>query len=168
MTYARAMQLLVIVLGTCFTVYHLYVAFVGVPEPLIFRGTHLMWMLVLAFLVYTSFKGHKDQPPGIVDWLFVVASALSIGYIFYEYEYFTTRFATVDDLRLADWVFGTTLIVCILESARRVLGAAMSLTAIAFLLYALLFTSLQPQMMLDQLYMTTDGILGIPISVCAT
>ena len=168
MTYVRATRLLVAVLGTAFTVYHLYVAFVGVPEPLIFRGTHLMWMLVLTFLVYTGFAGHKNEPPGVLDWLFVAASIASIGYIFYEYEYFITRFATVDDLRLADWVLGITLIVCILEGARRVLGAALSLTAIAFIAYGLIFTSLTPQIMLDQLYMTTDGILGIPVSVCAT
>ena len=168
MTYARATQLLVTVLGTAFTVYHLYVAFVGVPEPLIFRGTHLMWMLVLGFLVYTGFEGRKDEPPGIVDWLFVAASIASIGYIFYEYEYFITRFATVDDLRPADWILGTTLIVCILEGCRRVLGAALSLTAIVFMAYCLIFTNVSAQMMLDQLYMTTDGILGIPVSVCAT
>jgi TRAP transporter 4TM/12TM fusion protein len=168
MTYARATKLLVTVLGTAFTVYHLYVAFVGVPEPLIFRGTHLMWMLVLCFLVYTGFAGKKDEPPGIVDWLFVAASITSIGYIFYEYEYFITRFATVDDLRPADWVLGTTLIVCILEGTRRVLGSALSITALVFMAYCLTFTSVSMQMMLDQLYMTTDGILGIPISVSAT
>ena len=105
MTYARATQLLVTVLATAFTVYHLYVAFVGVPEPFVFRGTHLMWMLVLAFLVYTGFSGRKDEPPGVIDWLFVAASVASVGYIFYEYEYFITRFATVDDLRPADWFF---------------------------------------------------------------
>ena len=168
MTYARATQLLVTVLGTAFTVYHLYVAFVGVPEPLIFRGTHLMWMLVLCFLVYTGFSGRKDEPPGIIDWLFVAASIASIGYIFYEYEYFITRFATVDDLRPADWILGTTLIVCILEGTRRVLGSALSITAIVFMAYCLAFTSVSTQMMLDQLYLTTDGILGIPISVSAT
>jgi len=168
MTYSRVTQILVTVLGALFTIYHMKIAFTGVPEPLIFRGTHLMWMLVLTFLVYSGFAGHKDRPPGLLDWLLVAASVLSVGYIFYEYEYFTTRFATVDDLRLADWIFGLTLIVLILEATRRVLGAAMSLTAIAFIAYALLFTSLKPQMMLDQLYMTTDGILGIPISVCAT
>jgi len=168
MTYARATRLLVTVLGTAFTLYHLYVAFVGVPEPLIFRGTHLMWMLVLAFLVYTGFAGRKDEPPGLVDWLFVAASILSIGYIFYEYEYFITRFATVDDLRATDWLFGSALVVCILEGTRRVLGSAMSITAIVFMAYCLLFTNVSAQMMLDQLYMTTDGILGIPISVSAT
>ena len=168
MTYARATQLLVTVLATAFTVYHLYVAFVGVPEPFVFRGTHLMWMLVLAFLVYTGFSGRKDEPPGVIDWLFVAASVASVGYIFYEYEYFITRFATVDDLRPADWFFSITLIVCILEGTRRVLGSALSITALVFMAYCLTFTSVSAQMMLDQLYMTTDGILGIPISVSAT
>lgn len=168
MTYARAMRWLVTALGTAFTVYHLYVAFVGVPEPLIFRGTHLLWMLVLTFLVYSGFAGRRDDPPGFIDWLFIGASAASIGYIFYEYEYFITRFATVDDLRPADWVLGSTLIVCILEGTRRVLGSALPITAIVFMAYCLAFTSVSAQMMLDQLYMTTDGILGIPISVCAT
>ncbi|MFN3743763.1 MAG: TRAP transporter permease [Hyphomicrobiaceae bacterium] len=168
MTYANATRLLITVLGTAFTVYHLYVAFVGVPEPFIFRGTHLMWMLVLTFLVYTGFSGKRDQPPGFVDWLFIAASIASLGYIFYEYEYFITRFATVDDLRPADWVLGTTLIVCVLEGTRRVLGAALSITAIVFMAYCLAFTNVSAQMMLDQLYMTTDGILGIPVSVCAT
>jgi TRAP transporter 4TM/12TM fusion protein len=168
MTYAGATKLLVTVLGTAFTLYHLYVAFLGVPEPFIFRGTHLMWMLVLTFLVYTGFAARKDEPPGLMDWLFVAASIVSVGYIFYEYEYFITRFATVDDLRPADWVLGITLIICILEGTRRVLGAALSITAIVFMAYCLAFTNVSAQMMLDQLYMTTDGILGIPISVCAT
>lgn len=168
MSYARATQLLVTVLGTTFTVYHLYVAFVGVPEPLIFRGTHLMWMLVLCFLVYTGLSGRSGEPPGILDWLFVAASIASVGYIFYEYEYFITRFATVDDLRPADWILGTTLVICILEGTRRVLGSALSITAIVFMAYCLAFTNVSMQMMLDQLYMTTDGILGIPVSVCAT
>jgi len=151
-----------------FTIYHLYVAFVGVPEPQIFRGTHLMAMLVLAFLVYPSFRAVRDGATGPADWAFIAASVASIGYIFVEYEYFITRFATVEDLRPADWVFGLMLVGCVLEATRRVLGAAMSITAIVFIVYALSFTSLSSEMLLDQIYMTTDGIFGIPISVSAT
>lgn len=151
-----------------FTIYHLYVAFVGVPEPQIFRGIHLMAMLVLAFLVLPGFRPTRDGATGVVDWAFIAASIASIGYVFVEYDYFITRFATVDDLRPADWVFGLMLTVCVLEATRRVLGAAMSITAIVFIAYALAFTSLSPQMLLDQVYMTTDGIFGIPISVSAT
>ncbi len=166
--YKRFIQLLVTVLGIAFTTYHLHAALFGVPEPIYFRGTHLMFALVLTFLVYAGFKAEKDGTPGIVDWLLVAASVVSIGYMFVEYDYFINRFATVDDLKPIDWVLGITLVVLVLEAARRVLGAALSITALFFIAYALAFTNLQPQMMLDQVYMTLDGILGIPISVCAT
>ncbi len=166
--YKRFIQILVTVLGIAFTTYHLHAALFGVPEPIFFRGTHLMFALVLTFLVYAGFEGERDGTPGIVDWLLVAASIVSIGYMFVEYDYFINRFATVDDLKPMDWVLGITLVVLVLEAARRVLGAALSITALFFIAYALAFTSLQPQMMLDQVYMTLDGILGIPISVCAT
>jgi len=165
---AGRMPVATMLLALAFTIYHLYVAFVGVPEPQIFRGTHLMAMLVLAFLVYPGFRPGRGGTAGVVDWMFIAGSIASIGYVFVEYEYFITRFATVDDLRPADWVFGIMLIVCVLESTRRVLGAAMSITALVFIGYALAFTSLSSQMLLDQIYMTTDGIFGIPISVSAT
>jgi TRAP transporter 4TM/12TM fusion protein len=166
--YKSFIKLLVAVLGFAFSVYHLHAALFGVPEPIFFRGTHLMFALVLTFLVYAGFRAEKDGTPGVVDWLLVAGSIVSIGYMFVEYEYFITRFATVDDLRPADWVLGILLVVLVLEAARRVLGAALSITALFFIAYCLFFTSLTTQIMLDQVYMTLDGILGIPISVSAT
>jgi TRAP transporter 4TM/12TM fusion protein len=166
--YKRFIELLVIVLGISFSCYHLYAALFGVPEPIYFRGTHLMFALVLTFLVYAGFHAEKDGTPGFFDWVLVAASIVSIGYMFVAYDYFINRFATVDDLKPIDWVLGLTLVVLVLEAARRVLGPALSLTALFFIAYSLLFTSLKPQIMLDQVYMTLDGILGIPISVCAT
>ncbi len=166
--YKRMTDMLVMLLSLAFTLYHLYCALFGVPEPIYFRGVHLMFALVLTFLIYTGFKVEKDGAPGFFDWVFVAGSVASIGYMFVEYEYFISRFATVDDLKPMDWFLGLTLVFLVLEAARRVLGAALSITALVFIAYALLFTSLQPQIMLDQVYMTLDGILGIPISVCAT
>src|SRR5690606_31900458 len=37
-----------------------------------------------------------------------------------------------------------------------------------FIIYALLLTNTTPGALLEQLYLTTDGILGIPVSVSAT
>jgi TRAP transporter 4TM/12TM fusion protein len=39
---------------------------------------------------------------------------------------------------------------------------------VVFLLYGLLIARLEPERMLDQLYMTTEGIFGIPLSVSAS
>lgn len=168
MTYARATALLTTGIAVAFATYHLWIAVTSVPEPLIFRATHLLFTLVLVFLIHTGFSGKADAPPGPLDWLMLAASVASIGYIFVEYEYFITRFATVDDLRPLDWVFGTALVLLVLEGTRRVLGSALPLTALAFIAYTLLFTSTDLQMLLDQTYMTTEGIFGIPLAVSAS
>jgi TRAP transporter 4TM/12TM fusion protein len=64
-------------------------------------------------------------------------------------------------------VFGTILIVMILEATRRVLGPALPITALVFLAYGFFIAGVEPMRLLDQLYMTTEGIFGIPLSVSA-
>jgi TRAP transporter 4TM/12TM fusion protein len=168
MTYARATALLATGIAVAFSVYHLWVAVVGVPEPMTFRAIHLIFAMALIFLIYTGLKGGADGSPGLFDWLLLAGSVASIGYIFVEYEYFITRFATVDDLRPLDWLFGLMLVALIFEATRRTLGLALPLTAAAFIAYALLFTRTDTQMLVDQTYMTTEGIFGIPLAVCAS
>jgi TRAP transporter 4TM/12TM fusion protein len=55
----------------------------------------------------------------------------------------------------------------VLKATRRVIGLALPLTAIVFLIYGLFIARLEPMQMIDQLYMTTEGIFGIPLSVSA-
>ena len=62
---------------------------------------------------------------------------------------------------------GVVMTVMVLEAARRVIGWALPITAIVFLFYGLFIARLEPMRMLDQLYMTTEGIFGIPLSVSA-
>src|SRR5690606_1834683 len=42
------------------------------------------------------------------------------------------------------------------------------ITALAFLAYGLVIAGAEPMRLLDQLYMTTEGIFGIPLSVSAS
>ena len=78
------------------------------------------------------------------------------------------RIFYVDDLYLSDKIMGCIMVVLLLEAVRRVLGLALPITATAFLVYGLFIAQLEPQRMIDQLYMTTEGIFGIPLSVSAT
>ncbi len=60
------------------------------------------------------------------------------------------------------------MVLVVLEATRRVIGSALPITAVVFLLYGLFIARLEPERMLDQLYMTTEGIFGIPLSVSAS
>ena len=63
-------------------------------------------------------------------------------------------------------IMGALLVVMIIEATRRLIGWALPLTAIVFLAYGL-YATRDPERMLDQLFMTTEGIFGIPLGVSA-
>lgn len=151
--------------------FHLWVVFDGAPELFHFRGTHLLFALVLTFLWYPLFKdatGGKLIATRAVDSFCIAGSIAVIGYLFVEHDYVLTRFAYVDDLRPLDAIFGVLIIVLVLDSTRRLVGLALPLTALAFLLYGIFMSNLRAGEIIDQLYLTPEGIFGIPLNVSAT
>jgi TRAP transporter 4TM/12TM fusion protein len=168
MTHAGFVRLAVGVLGVSMSLYHMWHIWVGAPEAIIFRGMHLFFALSLAFLVFRRTSAQAGQTPTVLDYACLVLSTVPVLYLFVEYDYVINRIYYVDDLTTLDMVLGTVLVVMILEATRRALGAALPITAIVFLAYGLLVAQVEPMRMLDQLYMTTEGIFGIPLSVSAS
>jgi TRAP transporter 4TM/12TM fusion protein len=159
--------------------------FRGPPTDYIFRGIHLMFALVLTFLYYRlksttddelamllpeerAEQERKANAPSLLDIVLVVASVISVGYIFVSYDYIINRIIYIDDMTPTDIALSVTLILLILEAARRVMGPALPLTCIAFGLYAYLFTNIEPIRFIDQLYLSTEGIFGQPLAVSAS
>ena len=155
------------VIGVAMSLFHLYVIVYGPPEAVIFRGLHLGFAIALIFLLY-RFSGSTDGTPGPLDYLLLVLALAPIAYLFINYEYLVTRIYYIDDLTTWDIVWGTAMIVLVLEATRRVIGWPLPVTAIIFLGYALFIAKIPPLQLLDQLFMTTEGIFGIPLSVSAS
>ena len=156
------------IIAVVMAVYHFYVVLFGVPSVFYFRGTHLLLVLILVFLWYPSSKSLSNEINVAINGTLLVFSLSSIGYIFINHDYVLDRFAYVDDLNLADLFLGTALIVVTLEATRRVIGLALPLTAVIFLAYALLVEQIPYGQLIDQMYLTTEGIFGIPLNVSAT
>jgi TRAP transporter 4TM/12TM fusion protein len=151
--------------------FHLWVVFAGAPEVFHFRGTHLLFALVLTFLWYPLFKepvGGKRIATRTVDTLCLAGSIAVIAYLFVEHDYVLTRFAYVDALTPTSAFLGVLIVVLVLESTRRLVGLALPLTALAFLFYGIFLADLKLGEMIDQMYLTTEGIFGIPLNVSAT
>ena len=157
----------VTVVGASMSLYHLYVAFFGSPDAQLFRTTHLAFALVMAFLMSPCFP-RKDGTPGWPDLLLVAASLLACGYQFWAKDYIDNRMIYVDDLVTGDWIFGLLMIAVLLEATRRLMGLVLPITALIFVSYGLFIHGTDLGPMLEQLFLTTDGILGIPVSVSAT
>ena len=154
-------------IGAAMSVYHLYVAFFGAPDAQLFRTTHLGFALVLGFLMAPGFSG-KGEKPGLFEIVLVVASLAACGYQFWAKDYIDNRMIYVDDLVWGDWVFGLLMVVLLLEATRRLMGLVLPITALVFIVYAIFIHGTQLGPLIEQLYLTTDGILGIPVSVSAT
>ena len=161
------------VVSVAMAAYHFYVVLIGAPSIFYFRGSHLLFALVLAFLYYQTVKQRRnDEPISLADRLlttgFIGFSIASIGYLFVEHDYVLDRFAYVDDLRTADLILGVALTILVLESTRRIIGLALPITALVFLAYGIFVAELRAGELIDQMYLTPEGIFGIPINVSAT
>ncbi len=149
------------------SVFHLWVAFFGPPDAYVFRGSHLAFALVLAFLLQPGRHGNADRV-GPSDVFLVVAAVAAALYPAAVLDYIQNRIYYVDDPRLADYVFGGALVLLVLEATRRATGWALPITAFVFIVYGLTLGHQSVGIMLDQIYLTTEGIFGIPLYVSAT
>jgi len=149
------------------SVFHLYVAFVGPPDAYVMRGIHVAFALALSFLVLPGWRGKSEQP-GLVDLMLLALAVASALYPTWNLNYIVNRMYYVDDPVFWDYVFGIGLILLIMEATRRATGWALPVTAGLFLLYGLTWGNQSVGIMLDQLYLTTEGIFGIPLYVSAT
>ena len=167
MSYGGIFRLAIIVIAVAMGLYHMWVIAFGAPEAILFRGTHLMFAMVLVFMLHRRTASMEGQLPGPLDYVLAALAIAPVLHLFFNYEYVVTRIYYIDDLTFADMAFAVLMIVMVIEATRRVIGWALPITAIIFLLYGLIFARLEPERLLDQLFMTTEGIFGIPLSVSA-
>jgi len=168
------------------SVYHLVIAFIGPPQAFFFRGTHLLFAMTLVFLLYPIFRKSgksegelRDDAGGIIgaartahaswlDWLLIAITAGTIAYVWWNHEHLITRFVYVEDPETIELVLGAIFTLLVLEATRRVIGWALPLTAIIFLIYGLFVANVRPQQIIEIMYLTTEGIFGPTLGVSAT
>lgn len=156
-----------LLIAVAMSLYHMHIAAFGPPEALIFRATHLLFALTLVYLLFPL------RREGSAAWRVVDVALLAAGWgfvlhLFVNYEYMTNRIIYIDDLTVADKVFAVLSVIVVLDATRRVIGWALPLTAICFLVYASFFTKVAPQVLLEQLYLSTEGIFGSTLGVSAS
>jgi len=157
----------VVTIAVAMSLYHMYAAAFGPPEALIFRGTHLLFALTLVFLLYPL------VPRGGAAWRLADAAVLAAGWgfvlhIFINYDYYTSRIIYIDELTAMDKFFAVAAVLVVLEATRRVIGWALPLTAIVFLVYAAVFTNVKIPVLMEQVYLSTEGIFGSTLGVSAS
>jgi TRAP transporter 4TM/12TM fusion protein len=165
--HAKFLRAVVAIIAIAMSLYHMYVAAFGPPEAYFFRGTHLLFAMTLIFLLYPLKEG-GGWGWRITDFVLLVGSWAFILHILLNYDYITNRIIYIDELTLHDKIYATLAIGLVLEATRRVLGWGLSITAIAFLAYPLFFTNVRLSVLMEQLYLSTEGIFGSTLGVSAS
>ena len=150
---------------------------VGIVQPQIYRITFLLLALILSFLLYP--RGERDRGRVTpLDWLLIAASGAALLWPIGDFDRFIYRAA---DPTVIDVALGTALILVVLEATRRTSGAILPVTAALFVAYAfygplldlaglgfIAHRGYDPARIVGTLYMTLEGIFGVPVDVAAT
>ncbi|XVH31261.1 TRAP transporter permease [Haloferacaceae archaeon DSL9] len=156
--------------------YHVLVPWRGIPGTFFNRPLHLAFMAVLVFVWYEGHTGvARDRVPWY-DWLLAAIAVPSIMYLSYGI-YFDNLAARAGNPTGLDILFGIVGILVVLEMTRRMTGLILPTIATAFLAYAFV-GPLMPGLLRHQgysierivshIYLTNEGLFGIPLGVSAT
>ncbi len=169
--------------------YHLFVAVYGTPEGRSFRSVHLSVMMILAVFIYPLFRKNINDKiikpndekgnffrlfGSIYDFLIIISIIFVQLWTTWDVETFMMRYG---DKYIGDILVGSTLIFLVLDATRRAVGWAMVFVAGFFMMHALYahkffgFFYGPPTRLakyIDTLFMTSDGIYGIPLYVAST
>jgi TRAP transporter 4TM/12TM fusion protein len=164
---SRALRGVVMAVAVAMSLYHMYIAASGPPEAMIFRGTHLIFALTLVFLLY-PLRRQGGAGWRILDGALLAAGLATVLHIFFKYEEFTNRIIYIDELTFWDQLWGVVAVLIVFEATRRVLGWALPLTALGFIAYAAFISHVKFPILMEQLYLSTEGIFGSTLGVSAS
>ena len=169
----RVTYVYIVILG----LFHLYTAAFGSFESYLQRNIHLAFVLPLAYWLFpATSKGSRTSVP-LYDWALGLISALPGLYAIVNYEEIINRIQQVDPLTSAQISLGALLVVVLWEGTRRIVGLPLTTIAVLFTLYMLFgdqFSGLlqgfafSPEEVVEQLYLTDEGIFSMPLGVSAT
>jgi len=165
---------MIAIIAFFWSLYQIYV--VIVPTNSVFvRSFHLAFALALAFAMYPMFRTPKTMSS--IPWYnFPIAILSVIGalYIFINYDALNARSGAWSPLDVA---MGIGSIFLLLKAARRSLGMALPVIAMVFIAYDY-FGQYMPDLIahkgasinkiVGQMYLTTEGIFGVPLGVSAS
>jgi TRAP transporter 4TM/12TM fusion protein len=148
-----------------------------IVQPQIYRVSFLLVALVLTFLLCPFNRG---DPRGVsaFDWALIAAAIAALSWPIVDFDAFIYR---ATEPKPVDVLLGGTAILLVLEATRRAVGWILPVTAAMFLAYAyagpqfdrlglplLAHRGYEIDRLIGTLYITLEGVFGVPLDVAAT
>ena len=123
-------------------------------------------VVLFTFFVYPAKKG--DVKPNHMPWYDILLAI--VGCI--PYFYYVANFKRIVGMGIAigqtEVILGVIGILVLAECCRRAVGVPILCVAGVFILYAFVGRHMSLQLVVYNIFYTTNGIIGTPISVCST
>jgi len=165
------------ILAVGLSLFQIYTAGLGAMSAQVQRAVHLGAILALTFILRPMFPGARKDRFTVWLALDLLLVGVSVYCCFYLVYYLDDIYNRQGDWILSDIVVSIVGILLVAEACRRVIGWFMSGVCTAFLLYAY-FGPYMPdlfahkgysiQRIATTLFLTTEGIFGVPLGVAAT
>lgn len=162
------------------SLYHFYIGYSGAPFSLVHGPTHFLFILLIVFLLYPLSKKRDKKALNEIpyyDYIFILLSIISTVYLIFNAAQIRMRLPFTTELSSPEFVLGIILIILVLVAAYRVIGANLCIITVIFLFYGYFGKYLPSpfwhkgysvKRIVEQLYLTSDGIWGIPILLAST
>jgi hypothetical protein len=160
-------------IAVTFSCFQIFTAAWAILPSQVVRSVHVGFLLLLLFALVA-----RRAPAGSVKYLFFWALAIfSFAIGLYHWVFYVELIVRAGDPSTTDIVVGVIAIVLVFEAARRMMGIALPIICGAFLAYALLGHLLPNplnhrgyyfEQVIEQVYLGTEGIYGIPTYVSST
>lgn len=168
----KVIDRLILIIGVGASLFHMYIGWFGEPHAIFSRSIHLMLMGTLAFLMIPLLN-KRNLFTSVVDAVLIGILAFSGIYLIVNFQDLAWRQGMPTELEV--WM-GILCVIVVVEMARRTMGWPLPLLSAFFIFYGVYgpyfgYFSHRPyslERIASQLYLTTEGILGLPIGVCAS
>ncbi len=152
-------------------------------SPLVLRATHVGLIFILIFLWRSSDNTIKKDPRPepiwrfIIDFIFIALVVSACAYIVINENNILDRMPLIDEISVEQMFFGSALVIGILEATRRTAGYGLLIVSLIALLYAVYghvlpgnmgHLYLEPERIIESLYLMNDGIWGTTIGASAS
>ncbi|MEK0081693.1 TRAP transporter permease [Benzoatithermus flavus] len=156
-----------------FSTFQLWTAAYSPLPSQIVRSVHVGFLLLLTFVLLTNRRRERDARFW-TDWgLGILAFVVGL----YHWVFYADLIQRAGDPNRIDLVVGVVALLLVFEAARRLMGPALPLICAVFVAYAL-FGQYLPSpfnhrgydfaQVIDQMFLGTEGIYGVPIYVSSS
>jgi TRAP transporter 4TM/12TM fusion protein len=156
-----------------FSAFQLWTAAYSPLPSQIVRAVHVGFLLLLAFALLSSRRERRDRR----FWLDWTLGLVSFAVGLYHWVFYEALILRAGDPNLVDIIVGVVAVALVFEGARRLMGISLPVICALFLAYALFGQHLPPPLdhrgydfaqVIDQMFLGTEGIYGVPTYVSSS